>query len=121
MATSVSGNSCTPRYCSLPAGCTFSTSTKCIYYSGTNIPFLNIYQGNNLDTIITNISNYIASITGIPVITNTYAEMIIEATGAYYKRFLVLTDENKSAERTLYDYWPTIGILWVAAVDEIIF
>lgn len=117
MATSIT---CVQNPCRLPIGCMTSTATKCVYYSGSAIPFMSIYSGSSLDVVITNISNYIGSLTGIPVIVETYADMIEQATGEYYKRFMVLNDENKNAERIVYEYWPTIGIIWIVTVDEVI-
>lgn len=116
MATSIS---CIQNPCKLPVGCVMTLPTKCIYYSGTSIPFMNIYPGNSLDTIINNISQYVGNITGIPVIVDTYADMITEATGTSYKRFFVLNDEDKGLEYTVYDYWPNTAIMWIAANLEI--
>lgn len=53
------------------------------------------------------------------VVVDTYADMIQQAVGNQYKRFLVLNDEDKGQEKTTYDYWPKIAINWIAAVEDI--
>jgi hypothetical protein len=116
MATSVV---CSPRPCATPVGCMFTTGSKCIYYSGTAIPFMGIYPGNTLDQVISSITNYVGGISGIHLIVDTYADMITNATGTAYKRFLVLNDENKGLQKTVYEYWPTKCINWIAVTEEV--
>lgn len=116
MATSVS---CVPKVCSAPVGCLFSTSSKCIYYSGSSIPDISVSPGNTIDQVITAITNYMFTLSVINVIVDTYADMITESTGTAYKRFLVLNDENKSLTKTVYEYWPNQCINWIAAVEEV--
>lgn len=114
-ANSCSLQTCTPK----PLGCIVSPPTRCVYYSGPTIAYMNVYPGNNLDMVIAAIANYIGSISGIPVMVDTYADMIAAATGTAYKRFLVLVDESKGgSERIVYDYWPGIGTIWIVTVDD---
>lgn len=48
----------------------------------------------------------------------TYADMIVAATGPYYKKFLVQVDEDKGQDETTYEYWPDQGIFWIAATED---
>lgn len=50
----------------------------------------------------------------------TYAAMLLMATGPYKLDFLVIDDENKGQQNTMYTYWPGQGIReWIAAVEDL--
>lgn len=50
-------------------------------------------------------------------IVNTYADYLVAATGRYYKRFLVLADEQHGGGRTVQEYWPETSLQWSASVE----
>jgi hypothetical protein len=59
------------------------------------------------------LSNSVISIT-----VDTYADMLVEATGNLNKRIKVLIDEDKNMNNTTYDYWSNSSLFWIATNEE---
>lgn len=51
------------------------------------------------------------------IVVNTYADYLLQCTGLYYKRFLVLADEEHGGGRTVQEYWPDYSLQWNATIE----
>ena len=62
MSMSVPGNNCRTNRCCVPPtqGCLVKVPGECTYYSGTTIAGPGINTGDNLNTLITKIINYVS-------------------------------------------------------------
>ena len=71
------------------------------------------FRGLRLQPIVTPSDNTSETF----IIVNTYADYLLQATGLYYKRFLVLADEEHGGGRTIQEYWPETSLQWNASVE----
>lgn len=71
------------------------------------------FRGLRLQPVVTPSANTSETF----IIVDTYADYVLQSTGPYFKRFLVLADEVHGGGRTIQEYWPNTSLQWNAAVE----